>query len=157
MALESFDRLPEPTVLAMHLERIGKNLSNDPAAAIASAKELVESTCKFVLSDYGIRYGKTDSLMDLYKATSIALGINREAVPGNKKGSEAAQRTLQNMASIVQNLAELRNELGLGHGKTTNSAAVERHARLTVNAARTVVEFVLETWHHRKRRDEAAA
>jgi hypothetical protein len=151
LPLNEFDRLSEPEVLVKHLDRIGENLSKDPAASIGSSKELVESTCKFVLDDYGVSYGKTDSLLDLYKATAKALKINREAVPSNRKGSEAAQRVLQNMATAVQSMAELRNELGLGHGKTSNSPALERHARLSFNAARTVVEFVLQTWHQRKR------
>jgi hypothetical protein len=151
LPLDEFDRLSEPEVLVKHLDRIGENLSKDPAASIGSSKELIESTCKFVLDDYNISYAKTDSLLDLYKATATALKINRDAVPGNRKGSEAAQRVLQNMATAVQSMAELRNELGLGHGKTSNSPALERHARLSFNAARTVVEFVLQTWHQRKR------
>lgn len=151
LPLDEFERLSQPEVLVKHLERIGDNLAKDPAAAIGSSKELVESTCKFVLDDYGLPYGKRDNLLDLYKAAAKALKINREAVPGNRKGSEAAQRTLQNLATAVQSLAELRNELGLGHGKTSNSPALERHARLSFNAARTVVEFVLQTWHLRKR------
>jgi hypothetical protein len=151
LPLDQFDRLSQPEVLVKHLERIGNNLSKDPAAAIGSSKELVESTCKFVLDDYGVSYGKTDSLLDLYKATAKALKIDREAVPGNRKGSEASQRILQNLATAVQSMAELRNELGLGHGKTANSPALERHARLSFNASRTVVEFILQTWHQRQR------
>ena len=72
-------------------------------------------------------------------------------MPSSAKGSAASQRVLQNLSSAVQGLAELRNELGLGHGRTTPSPALARHARLAANAARTVVEFVLETWHERKR------
>jgi hypothetical protein len=155
LPLDEFERLSQPEVLVKHLERIAENLSKDPAASIGSCKELVESTCKFVLDDYGIAYGRTDSLLDLYKATAKALKINREAVPGNRKGSEAAQRILVNLATAVQSMAELRNELGLGHGKTSNSPALERHARLSFNASRTVVEFVLQTWHQRKRQGSA--
>lgn len=150
LALDDFDRLSEPDVLVKHLERIDGNLSDDPAAAIGSAKELVESTCKFVLDDYEIEYGKNETFPDLYKKTARALKINREAVPSNRKGSEAAGKILQNLATTVQSMAELRNELGLGHGKTKNSPALERHARLAFNAARTVVEFLLQTWHQRK-------
>lgn len=151
LPLDEFERLSQPEVLVKHLERIGNNLSKDPAAAIASAKELVESTCKFVLDDYGIAYNKKDDLPELYRATSKALKIDRDAVPGNRKGSESARKVLQNQATTVQSMAELRNELGLGHGRTRNSEALERHARLAFNAARTVVEFVLQTWHQRKR------
>lgn len=151
LRLDEFERLSQPEVLVTHLERIGENLSKDPAAAIASAKELVESTCKFVLDDFGIAYRKKDDLPDLYRATSKALRIDRDAVPGNRKGSESARKVLQNQGTTVQAMAELRNELGLGHGRTRNSEALERHARLAFNASRTVVEFVLQTWHQRKR------
>ena len=56
------------------------------------------------------------------------------------------------MATAVQSMAELRNQLGLGHDKTSNSPALERHARLSFNAASTVVEFILQTWHERHRK-----
>lgn len=85
LPLDEFERLSQPEVLVKHLERVGENLAKDPAASIGSSKELVESTCKFVLDDYDIGYGKTDSLLDLYKATAKALKINREAVSGSRK------------------------------------------------------------------------
>lgn len=150
LPIERFDRLAQPRVLLDHLGRIEAAIDADPAAAIASGKELVESVCKFVLDDYGVSYGKTASLPDLYKAVASELGLSRDAVPDSVKGSAAAQRVLQNLMTAVQGLAELRNELGLGHGRTAPSPALARHARLAANAARTVVEFLLETWHERK-------
>ena len=130
------------------------NVDHDPPAAIGSAKELVESVCKFILDDYAITYDSKESLLDLYKKTAKALKLNREAVPDSAKGSESAQKVLQNLATSVQSLAELRNELGLGHGKTKTSPAFSRHGRLAVNASRTVVEFLLETWHARREIDD---
>ncbi len=149
LPLDQFDRLSEPRVLQQHLDRIGSNLANDPAAAIASSKELAESACKFFVDDYNLAYNKRDDMLDLYKKTAKTLKINREAVPDSAKGSQASQRVLNNLATVVQSLTELRNELGLGHGKTSSSPALERHARLAFNASRTVVEFVLQTWHER--------
>jgi hypothetical protein len=150
LSVERFDRLGEPRVLLEHLARIEAGIAADPAAAIASAKELVESACKFVLDDYGVSHKRAASLPDLYGAVATELRLSREAVPNSAKGSQSAQRVLQNLMSAVQGLAELRNELGLGHGRTTPSPANARHARLAANAARTVVEFLLETWHARK-------
>ncbi len=150
LPLDGFSRLSEPRVLQQHLDRIGKNLTNDPAAAIGSSKEFAESAFKFVLDDYNVAYGKDEDMLSLYKKTAEVLKINREAVPDSAKGSKAAQRVLQNLATAVQSLTELRNELGLGHGKTRPSPALERHARLAFNASRTVVEFVLQTWHERQ-------
>ena len=151
LAMERFDRLGEPRVLMDHLRRIEAGITDDPAAAIASAKELVESVLKFVLDDYEVSYPRAAQLPELYKLAAAELALSRESVPSSAKGSAAAQRVLQNLSSAVQGLAELRNELGLGHGRTTPSPALARHARLAANAARTVVEFVLETWHERKR------
>jgi hypothetical protein len=70
LAVERFDRLGEPRVLLEHLARIEAGISADPAAAIASAKELVESACKFVLDDYSVTYERRASLPDLYKAVA---------------------------------------------------------------------------------------
>lgn len=132
------------------------NVERDPPAAVGSAKELVESVCKFILDDYSVAYDKNDSLLDLYKKVAKALRLNRESVPDSAKGSESAQKVLQNLATAVQSLAELRNELGLGHGRTTASPAFARHARLAFNASRAVVEFLLETWHVRRDGEETA-
>jgi Abortive infection C-terminus len=157
VALSDFDRLGEPRVVQQHLERISVNVDRDPPAAVGSCKELVESVCKFILQDYGVEFSRRDDLLDLYKKTAKELRLNREAVPGSAKGSESAQRVLQNLATAVQSLAELRNELGLGHGRTAPSPAFARHARLAFNSARAVVEFLLETWHQRRRSESPAA
>jgi hypothetical protein len=122
----------------------------DPAAAIGSAKELAESVCKLVLDDYGQPYARAAKLLELYKAAAVALAISRASVPNSAKGSQASQKVLQNLATMVQSLAELRDELGLGHGRSKASPALERHARLACNASRTLTEFVLETWQTRK-------
>jgi hypothetical protein len=149
LPIDRFDRLGEPRVLLQHVQRIETGIAADPAAAIGSAKELVESSLKFVLDDYGVAYDRSAGLTDLYKLVA-KLGLSREAVPESRTGSQAAHKVLQNLATAVQSLAELRNALGLGHGQTRRSPALARHARLAANAARTVVGFVLETWHERK-------
>jgi hypothetical protein len=158
LPLERFDRLAEPRVLLQHLERIDAGIAQDPATAIGSAKELVESTCKFILRDYDVAYDerRTD-LVDLYKLVAEQLKLTREAVPVSTKGSRASHKVLQNLTTAVQSLAELRNELGVGHGRTAPSPALARHARLAANASRTVVEFLLETWHVRREAERSAA
>ena len=145
-----YEHLDDPAVLHEHLNRIENGLVDDPAAAIGSSKELVESVWKLILDNLGIDYAADASLLDLYKQVAEALALSRESVPASAKGSAAARRVLQNLTSPVQNLAELRNELGLGHGKTKASPALERHGRLAFNAAQTVAEFLMDTWHARK-------
>lgn len=43
--LDRFDRRGEPRVVQQHMDRIAANIYPDPAGAVGSAKELVESVC----------------------------------------------------------------------------------------------------------------
>jgi Abortive infection C-terminus len=123
----------KPRAVIEHLDRITASIDNDPAAVLASAKELVETACKLILDDLADAYNQRAELADLYKTTAQALRVSRDSVPGSAKGSQTAQRILQNLASTVQGLAELRNELGLGHGRAKPSPALARHARLSAS------------------------
>lgn len=151
LRLPEYQRLREPKVFEEHLRRIEAGIKTDPAAAIASSKELVESVCKIILDDYKVAYLEKDDLPDLYKKAATELKLTAESVPGSAKGSQAAQGALRALVTVVQRLAELRNELGLGHGRAQASKALVRHARLAFNSASAVTEFLLDTWHERMR------
>lgn len=152
LRLPNYQRLSDPAVFEEHLRRIDAGIAGDPAAAIGSAKELVESVCKVILDDYHMAYSRKDELLDLYKAVATTLNLNAQSVPESTKGSQAAQGALRALVTTVQRLAELRNELGLGHGRNRSSQALTRHARLAFNAAAAVSEFLLDTWHERSAR-----
>ncbi len=156
LPLERFDRLGDPHVLQEHLDRISNSIASEPATAIGASKSLFESTMKFVLEDYGEPYDNGDDILALYKKVAALLKINADAVPASAKGSQAAHKALRSMSATAQSVAELANELSWRHGKTTRSAAEERHARLTYNATHTVVEFVLDTWHVRREVEQQA-
>jgi hypothetical protein len=54
---------------------------------------------------------------------------------------------LNNLASISNGLAEIRNLYGTGHGKHARSKGLQRrHARLAVGAASTLGVFLFETY-----------
>ncbi len=149
LRLDARSLLDDHRSLKDHLDRIGRTIGGDPAAAISAAKELVESTCKVILDATGTPYSNADDLLNLYKKVAEVLRLNATAVPDSAPGSKTAQKILRTLTTTVQSLAELRNELGLGHGRSTPSPALERHARLSFNACVTVVEFLLDTWHAR--------
>lgn len=88
--------------------------------------------------------------MELYKLVQNELGLNADAVPGNKPASKSAAQTLRALVTTIQSLAEMRNRLGLGHGRSERSVALTRHARLTLNTAVAVAEFLLDTWQDRQ-------
>ncbi|WP_167542652.1 abortive infection family protein [Mycobacterium europaeum] len=136
-------------VLEEHLVRIRDSLASDPAAAISSSKNLVESLFRIILDRSGVAYGQREDVPQLYRHVADLLELKADSVPESAKGSESAQQILRTLVTTIQSLAELRNELGIGHGQSTRSVALARHARLALNATVTVAEFVLDTWHAR--------
>jgi hypothetical protein len=133
-------------VLDEHLGRIDANVDADPALAIGSSKELLESLFIQVIEGCDGSFGSGDDLNELYKQVAQLMRLNAESVPANKRGSEAAQRVLRSMVSTVNSLAEMRNQLGIGHGRPARSSALARHARLAAAVSRAISEFILETW-----------
>jgi hypothetical protein len=152
--LNEYDRLDDPQVVRDHLRRIVRDLKSDPSGAIGSSKELVETVCKKILDDYGERYRRGDDLPDLYKKVQNVLRLSADAVPGHRRGSEAAVKSLRALVTTIQSLAELRNTIGSGHGRTARSPALTRHARLAFNASVAVSEFLLDTWHVRRQAED---
>lgn len=147
--LSSRNLLDDHTALMDNLGAIERDLTSDPAGAIASAKDLVETICKIILDRRGVAYGH-DDLPKLYKKVAVELGLAKESVPASAKGSEAAHKTLGGLGNTVQGLAELRNQIGRGHGRSSVSPALERHARLAFNAAVALTEFLYDTLQDRE-------
>lgn len=141
--------LTDPVVLEEHLTRIKDGLVADPPAAISSCKNLLESLFKIILDQSQVAHSARDDIPQLYRKVAELLVLNAEAVPDNARASDTSQKILRTLVTSVHSLAELRNELGIGHGQSTRSVALARHARLALNATVTVAEFVLDTWHAR--------
>jgi len=152
LALPKATLLEDRTALQDHLEAIHRTISSDPASTIASSKELLETTFKLILDKRVVVYDHGDDLGELYKKVATELALTRESVPDSAKGSAAAKKTLSGLSTAVFGLAELRNAIGRGHGRTTASPALERHARLAFNTAVAISEFLFDTWHEREKK-----
>jgi len=139
----------DPEVLEEHLARIRDSLASDPAAAISSSKNLLESLFRIILDRSALTYGAREDIPQLYRHVADLLDLKADSVPESAKGSESSQQILRTLVTTIQSLAELRNELGIGHGQSRRSVALTRHARLALNATVTIAEFVLDTWQAR--------
>jgi hypothetical protein len=149
LVVDTAARLGAPG-LHRQIERLHGAVDSDPDLAIGTAKELVETTCKTILEERGISFGKMDDISKLVKDTRKALKLIPENIPEGAKGAEAIRGLLGNLGNIVQGLAELRNLYGTGHGKPGKSRGLlPRHARLAAGAASTLVVFLFDT--HKER------
>ena len=132
--------------LHRQIQRLQNAVEEDPALAIGTAKELVETTCKTILDARGIQYSEDDDLTKLVKQARKALGLIPENIPHAAKGAESIRRLLSNLGGIAQGMCELRNLYGTGHGKAGKTKGLSpRHARLAVGTAVTLATFLFET------------
>lgn len=132
--------------LAEHLQGIEGAVDTDPALTVGSAKELVEATAKTILDGRGIIYGKSDDLPKLARAAFGALRQLPDDGPDAAKGAKIIKRTLSNLASVLQGLAEIRGLYCTGHGRASAARGISpRHARLAACAAATLATYLLDT------------
>jgi hypothetical protein len=132
--------------LAEQIRRIEQSIDTDPALAIGTAKELVETCCRTILVERGKPVVGTPEISTLTKDTLKELKLVPDGIPEQAKGSETIKRLLSNLATIGQGLAEIRNLYGSGHGKDGRTQAVKpRHAKLAAGAAATLATFLFET------------
>lgn len=134
------------------IERLENGVEKDPALAIGTAKELVETCCKTILSKRGIKVPNDIKMPDLTKLLTKELKLVPEGISEEAKGSEKIKLILHNLSSLTKYLSELRGLYGSGHGRDGKHRGLEpRHARLAVGAAITFIDFVTET--HKQRSD----
>lgn len=132
------------------ITRMEAAVDNDPGLAIGTAKELIETICKTILSERGVDAGANPDIPKLVKLTAKELKLTPNDISSDAKASESIRRLLSNLATITSGIAELRNSYGTGHGKEARTKGLSpRHARLAVGAASTLAVFLVETHHER--------
>ena len=136
------------------IERLERAVESDPALAIGTAKELVETCCKTILTKLEIEFGKGADINDLTKLLAKALKLVPEGIPNEAKGVENVRLILRNLSALPSYLTELRGLYGTGHGRDGKHRGLEpRHARLAVGAAVVFIDFVTETFRQRSLAD----
>lgn len=131
------------------IQRLRDN-TNDPALLLGTAKEMLESTAKFVLQELGYQTAsKTPDFNELWYIARERLGILPKDVAGDLEGSKAIRAILQSSWQIVEQVNTLRNLQGTGHGRTLPSGVSAEQALLVVREACSVAEFALATLDRR--------
>ena len=160
LAAGSLAGLKDASAIREQLDRIQRAIADDPALAVGSAKELIESTAKVVLAERGLTVGDKADLPELVRQAQQALGLHPSSAAPGPDSTEAVRRILGGVSTIAAGLAELRNRgYGTGHGTAGARVGLRpRHAHLAVNAAFTWCQLMLDTladpeapWRHAPR------
>lgn len=136
------------------IERLERAIETDPALAIGTSKDLIESCCKTILKRCSIDYSNNDDLPALVKKVTKELKLVPDNISDEAKGAEKIKLILRNLAALTQYIAELRSLYGSGHGKDGKfTGLTPRHARLAAGTATVFIDFLTETFHERNIQD----
>jgi hypothetical protein len=129
--------------LEAHVRRIRATIHDDPAQAIGSAKELLETVLRTILGEFGEH--PAGDMQELLKRVQRKLKLD-PASAGGRPGAETIRRTLSSLGQVVVGVAEVRNLYGTGHGRSRAAELERAHAKLTVNAAVTLATFLTDVF-----------
>jgi hypothetical protein len=138
--------LTDSSAIREHMARINDSMDRDPASAISGAKALIESTTKLVLDELGQAYDPKADIPELVKLAQKALMLHPSQIAPTAKGAESIRRILSNLSQLAIGVAELRNEYGPDHGRSTATIGLgHRQVHLAVGSASTYCRLLLET------------
>ncbi|NUP96214.1 MAG: abortive infection family protein [Planctomycetaceae bacterium] len=128
------------------LDKCERKLRDDDYdGAITNARSVVESVLADVERRLDLAPPKYDGdIVKLYKRVQKLLNLD----PERKDISDNLKQLLGGLASIVAGLAPLRNKMSDAHVRTYKPA--RHHAKLAVNAAKTLLDFVYDTFEYQK-------
>ena len=126
------------------LDRL-RRATEDPGLMLGTAKEMLESTAKYVLEAFSVPYTPRTDFEELWFHARDRLGLTPQSVDTNQAGGQEVREILQSSWSIARMTNLLRNHEGTGHGRTLPTAVSPDIANLVVREACSVAELVLAT------------
>ena len=131
-------------VIEVQLKRLQK-ATDDPALLIGTAKEMLESTGRYVLEHFGVPGAEAMDFNSLWFHTRDRLGIHPKNLVITSPAGQSIRKILSASWTIAEQVNELRKEEGTGHGRTLPTGVTAEMALLVVREACNVAEFCLTT------------
>ena len=121
----------------------------DFAGAIASSYTLIEHLLKLILREAGAAFNDNEGdIRALYKLVRDPLNLN----PADEGIAAPLKPILDGFQKLVSGLYEMSNKASDRHARRYNPAA--HHAKLAVNAAFALCEFLVESRDYQRGRDD---
>ena len=122
--------------------------TGDLAGAIASSYTLTEHLLKLILREAGVAFNENEGdIRALYKHVREPLNLN----PAGKGIAAPLKPILDGFQKLVSGLYEISNKASDRHARRYNPAM--HHAKLAVNAAFALCEFLVESRDYQGSRD----
>lgn len=136
-----------------HVEKARQKVANgDSAGAIASAYTMVEGFLKQLLRKTNTAFSESEGdIRVLYKAVCTPLHLD----PKGDSLENYLKAILEGLQRQIGGLFEVANKASDRHARRYNPAP--HHARLAVNAAFTLCEFLLESFEYQQKKEQRRA
>lgn len=145
-------RLTEESIQE-HVEKARHKVANgDAAGAIANAYTLVEEFLKQLLRKTGTAFSESEGdIRALYKSVAAPLHLE----PKGESLENYLKTILEGLQRQIAGLFEVANKASDRHARKYNPAP--HHAKLAVNAAFTLCEFLLESFEYQQKKEQRGA
>ena len=108
-------------------------------SALTQARTILEETFVYVLEKRNIQPNTKGNINKLYKQVKDEYKMH-----GNRDADKRVNRLLSGLENIVSSVSEMRNKNSDAHGVGEKRLKIDKHhARLAVNAAITMADFIL--------------
>jgi hypothetical protein len=136
-----------------HVEKVRQKIANgDAAGAIANAYTLIEEFLKQLLRKAGTRINENEGdIRALHKLAAGTLHLD----PKGESLESYLKAILEGVGRQIGGLFELANKASDRHARKYNPAP--HHAKLAVNAAFTLCEFLLESFEYQEKKNQRRA
>ncbi len=137
--VQSLDGRPAIDVQLARLRRA----ADDPSLLLGTAKEMLESTGKYVTEQFSVPLRPNTTFDELWHHARERLDLLPQQVNVSAAGGKQVREILQSSWSIAQMTNQIRNDEGTGHGRTLPTAVTPEIAMMVVREACSVAEMVL--------------
>lgn len=145
--MENKVNVSQPTIKKVDYDRINSLMKNAEYAlsvkaydsVLTKARTLLEETFEYVLAKKGVTTSGNENIKTLYNLVKNTYNMHP-----SKENDKRINTILSGLENIVGGVSELRNKEGDAHGQGLRRWGIkEYHARLALNSAVTMSEFIL--------------
>ncbi|WP_164067834.1 abortive infection family protein [Serratia marcescens] len=146
MSLQEAIKGKNMPAIEAEFKRALEHVHKEPRESVSAACNILESVCKIYITDEGLTMPAKQDLQGVWKVVKDNLGMDPQRIEDND-----LRRILTGLFSVVDGIGAFRTHASTAHGAGRVSYNVlPRHARLAINAAHSLVLYLIESWEQRK-------
>lgn len=141
---EKLTKLLTHEYVSKQIQLMHSSIENYPHLALGTAKELIETCCKHILSDVKIEFDRDWDIAKLVKTTNLNIDLIPFDIEESVIAKSAIAKILGGISNIVHGISELRNAYGTGHGHIPDFKNLDSiYIKLAVSTSSQLAIFYL--------------